>query len=162
MALTNTQLTTLKNDILNSTDPAVITARGNGAEIGRDDTTLAALYNAKAMPVTKAWRTGVTRDEMFGAMNITKFDNLTNGKRDSWRMMCDYAPLSFAKGKLRKAVTDVWGAADAGVVLGDFVENASRAEVLFGGSTATESNVTGLVRDWTGTITISDLGQAFR
>lgn len=162
MALTNAQKNTLKNDILTSVDPVIIAARGNGADIGRDDTTLAAIYNAKAVPTTKAWMTAVYRDDMFGAMNIAKYDNLTAGKRDSWRMMCDYSPVSFAKAKLRKAVTDIWGAVDAAVILDNFTENASRAEVLFGGNTATESTVTALVRNWTGTITIDDLGQAFR
>jgi hypothetical protein len=106
--------------------------------------------------------TAVYRDDMFGAMNIAKYDNLTAGKRDSWRMMCDYSPLSFAKAKLRKAVTDIWGSADAAAILDNFTENASRAEVLFGGNNATEATVTALVRNWTGTITIDDLGQAFR
>lgn len=162
MALTNAQKNTLKNDILTSVDPAIVAARGNGADIGRDDTTLAALYNAKAVPTTKAWMTAVYRDDMFGAMNIAKYDNLTAGKRDSWRMMCDYSPLSFAKAKLRKAVTDIWGSADAAAILDNFTENASRAEVLFGGNNATEATVTALVRGWTGTITIDDLGTAFR
>src|SRR5574343_738899 len=161
MPLTSTQRAALRNDINNSTDPAVVAARGNGANIGRDDTTLCAIYNANAAGPVKAWRTSVEGRELFESMNISKYDNITQaGKREAWRLMLDFAPVDFTRNKNRKAVTDIWGAADAAGILADCLENASRAEVLFGGSTATESTVSGLVREWVGDLTIEDMGRA--
>lgn len=161
MALTTAQRAALRTDINNSTDPAVIAARGNGADIGRDDTTLVAIYNANAAGPVKAWRTDVSSRDLFESMNITKYDSIAqSGKREAWRLMLDFAPVDFTRNKNRKAVTDIWGATDAAGILNDCLENASRAEVLFGGSNATESTVSGLVRNWVGDLTIEDMGRA--
>ena len=79
--LTPAQRTTLRNDILNSTDPAVIAARGNGTDIGRDDTTLAALYNAADAAGNLLWRTDAPIADVLDSIDFTAYT--PNGALDS-------------------------------------------------------------------------------
>lgn len=157
--LTTAQRATLAAHIKASTNPAVVTARGNGADIGRDDTTLAALYNAAT--TTNAWNRSVQKNTLFDATNITKFDNLSAGKRDAWRMLMDFAPVDATRNKVRRGVTDIWGDADAVSVLQDMRRKATLAEtVLDDGVDVTENTVSAKKLDWEGTLTTEDVGRA--
>lgn len=157
--LTTTQLATLKADILASTDPAIVAARD--AVTGRNDTLLAQLYNSAASPVRKAWRVSVSGRDLFDAMTIGKFDNLTAGKRDAYRLMIDMGSIDATRQKMRKAIDDIWGV-DATPILQDMQENATRLEVLLGGGSATTATVEGLKRSYVGTVTQDEIGMAFK
>lgn len=126
-----------------------------------DDGSIAAWLNAPHAS-TVAWRRDVPKADLFAATDVTKFDSLTAGKRDAWRLMLDFAPVSFTVGKMRKAVTDVWGAADAAAILADFVRPATKAEAILGGTNRTESTVSALVLNAEGALTPSDIARALR
>jgi hypothetical protein len=150
--LTNAQLQTLKAAILAETDPALVALRSAGASGA-----MAEWYNLDAAPVVKAWRVAVESQDLFEATPITQFDGLTAGKRDAWNLMLANAPVDASRNKIRAAVTDIWQAAQATTILTAMTENASRAEVLFGGSNATDGGVTALRRDWTGELRNEDI-----
>lgn len=147
--LSNTENATLKT--FANADPTAAGFIASG-----DDQALANWFNANAPGPVKAWRESVQKNEIFEATNITKFDSLTAGKRAAWQLLLDNAPINFSRNKMRAAVDDVWGATDAAAILPDFTENATRAEVALGGNNATNSTVTALRRNWTGTLSAAD------
>lgn len=157
MALTPSQLATLKAYILGQGDLAPL-ATGPTT----DRAALAEALNLAAAPVTKAWRTSVGQIEVDEASNWTAFDALTAGKRDSWKMFLNF-PRDFSRNKVRSWITDVWGSATANSnsekLLQAGTENASRAEVVLGGTTKTTGTVGALDRSWIGTVTIDDIAQ---
>jgi hypothetical protein len=105
----------------------------------RDDVTLEKWVNS--VSAQDAWNPAMTGKLLFEASNIGKFDNLTAGKRDAWRMMLDFQPLDFARNKLRKAVVDVWGETDSVSVLQACTRKATNGEKYLGGTEATENTV---------------------
>lgn len=106
-----------------------------------------------------AWNPAMTGKLLFEASNIGKFDNLTAGKRDAWRMMLDFQPLDFARNKLRKAVVDVWGETDSVSVLQACTRKATNGEKYLGGTSATENTVAAWKLNWTGTVSYSEIGE---
>jgi hypothetical protein len=104
-----------------------------------------------------AWMPSADRRTIFEATDITKFDTVTSGKRDAWRLLMDNAPVDFTRNKNRKAVDDVWGA-DAAGVLTSFVRKATRAEQTLGGTDATNSTVTAWKLNWFGLVSRSEVG----
>ncbi len=125
----------------------------------RDDVCIQSFYNAPT--TTKAWREAVPAQTVFEAMNLTNFDALSAGKRDAWRLMLDFAPLDFSRNKIRKAVSDVWAvAADRDAILNAATEFATRFELVFGGTPATEGTVTALKRALLGPVSLSDVSNA--
>ena len=153
--LTDAQKVTLKAAILADTTPAVVAAAA-----ARDDITLADLMNEAT--ATLAWRVAVTTEEVDEETAWTSFDTLSDGKRDSWGYFLRVA-RDFSKIKVRKWVTDVWGAATAGsnaealLMLG--TEYATRAEMMLGGTSKTTGTVSALKRNWTGSLSYVDIGQ---
>lgn len=161
--MTPQQLTTLKAHILASTDPAVVAARGNGADIGRNDTELARLYNLPASPTTAAWLREASARQIFEATNVNLYDNVAAGKRDAWRMLMDFAPVDFGRNARRNTVVDVWSAQTANqrnAVLNGLTEPATVAQVVLGGTNDTAEGVTALTRNFWGQVTIADIGAA--
>lgn len=127
--------------------------------VSRDDTCIQAFYNASSS--TKAWREVVPAKEVFEAMNLTNFDSLTAGKRDAMRAMLDFSPLDFSRNKIRKAISDIWSvAADRDAILNAATENASRFEMVFGGTSATEGTVTAIKRTVLGPVGLNDVSNA--
>ena len=182
--LTTEQKATLKADIEASVDPAVVAALGGGL-VGRDDTTLAAIYNTASTFV--AWRTDAPKSGIFTALAWKKMtpedapDGTTlwtnrslacQGKQFVLQTMliADGATLDMSDNQVRTGIKDaiqdlpsgVNGALqDAGwsAVKDVSTRFASRVEVLFAageGSQATPGNL-----DFQGTISIHDLGTAF-
>ena len=135
------------------TDPAVIAAVSI-----RNDVFLTAWCNAAS--AQDCWATAMTDKLLFEATDVTKFDGLTAGKRDAWRLMLDFAPVDFTRNKVRKAVTDTWGNADSVAVLQACVRKATNGEKYFGGTSATENTVTAWKLNWTGYIAIDDVSNA--
>lgn len=153
MPLTNAQRTSIRNGINAETDPSIVTARTI-----RDDVTLTVWCNGAS--ATDAWISGADSRTLFEAMDITKFDALTAGKRAAWDLMMRNAPLDFARAKLRTAVVDVWGATDSVAVLSALREKATRAEAYIGGTTRTTNTVSGLDRAFVGALSVTDVSQA--
>lgn len=145
MDLSSTDLATLKAAIL--ADP-VLAALPSGTASA---ITIAKAFNADVAPVEKAWRSQMPAQDLDEASDITAFDGLSAGKRDAWMLFLAYAPRDFTRNKVRKVVTDIWGASNAAntvafAIYSAATRNITRAEKLFGGSaTATEGSGAGVV-----------------
>lgn len=156
MGLSIIQLQTLRTAIDASTDPAVIAARTPAT---RDDRVVQAWLNS-AHPTAMAWQSAMTARALFGASDLTKFDAITAGKRDAWRMMLDFAPLDFNTAGNRKAIADVWGNADGVAVLQACRRPATVAENALGGTTVTTNTVSALKLAVPGTVSLDDTSRA--
>ena len=153
MALTKAQQTTLRNALAAETNQTVVDALAI-----RDDVTLTTWCNG--LSTTDAWIAYCDRRTMFEAMDVTKYDGLTAGKRDAWRVMMENGPLDFGRNKLRTAVTDIWGAQDSVAVLTNLREKATRAENYIGGNVKTTNTVSGLDRAYVGGLSINEVSVA--
>lgn len=140
---------------------AAINAETNATVVAcravRDDACIAGWYNQAASPQTLAWRESVSRSVLFEATNLTSFDNLTAGKRDAWGLMMANAPINMSRNAMRKAVADIWSAADRDAALTACTEPATRFELVFGGASATTGSVTAIKRNVLGPVSVSDV-----
>ena len=173
MQITDAQLIVLRNNIQSSVDPAVVAARGNGADIGRDDTTLAGLYNLPAAPDYYLRRTALSRHDILtatsddgttfawaGAAYITR----SQGERDAFREMFNSTgTVNPSLASIAAAFNDIFsgagGAGNRAHILAMARRKASRVEALFaqGAGTKLAPSLIG----YEGEITPSDLGRAF-
>lgn len=153
MALTRNQQTALRNALTAETNPTVVAALAI-----RDDVTLTDWCNGAS--TTDAWIANCDRRTLFEAMDIAKFDGLTAGKRDAWRMMMENAPLDFGRNKLRTAVQDAWGTQDSVAVLSALREKATRAESYIGGAMKTTNTVSAIDRAYVGALSINEVSVA--
>ena len=104
----------------------------------------------------------VTKREMFEAMNISTYDAVSAGKKESWQLMLSMAPIDMTRGGMRKGVLDIFVTVDANAMLAAFTEKASRAEEIIGGSSPTTGTVTALKRDWVGDVLAADLREGMK
>ena len=153
MSLTTTQETTLAAHIRSNQDAAVVAALAI-----RNDVELARLYNLSS--ATDAWVSRMGGVDLFQVSDVTKFDGLTAGKRDAWRMMLDFAPIDFTRQKNRKAAQDVWGNTDSVAVLQAVTRKATVAESALGGASATTNTVAAVKLNWEGTLSYGDISSA--
>lgn len=151
--LTAAQAVALRDAINTATNATLVGFRDNG-----QTDQMAEWYNQNS--TTDAWLDDASRSAIFEAIDLTKFDALTAGKRDAWRLLMDNAPIDFGRNKMRQALVDVWGAVDSVPVLTALREKASRAEALFGGTVKTSNTVTGLDRAFNGLLSGVDISQA--
>jgi hypothetical protein len=151
--MTPDQLTTLKAGLQASTVPAVIAAVSAG-----DTATLEAWCNTAT--ATKAWNPAASGIDLYEEMDITKFDNISAGKRDAYRLMMDFAPVDFGRAKARKALQDIWGNTDSIALLQAMQRFATNGELLMGATDATTNTVTAKKLSFTGSISYSDIGLA--
>lgn len=151
--LTDTQKQTLANALRAETNQTVVDALAI-----RNDVALAEWTNANS--TADAWNNSMAARSLFQAMDITKYDNLTAGKRDAWRCMLDYAPHDMAKNANRKAALDIWGAADSVAVLQSCVRKATNGEKYLGGTSATTNTVTALKLNFSGYIPIQEVSES--
>lgn len=158
--MTPAQLATLKAYVLSVPALAAMTS-GPGTDYGA----IAAALSAPASPVTKAWLTQVTPDQMDDAPDYSTFDSIVAGKRDSWGFLIA-RNRDFTRNKTRKWITDIWGNATAGSnsesILQAGTENANVAEVAIGGNSKTTGTVTALARNFIGSVSINDVADMFR
>ncbi len=148
--LTEPQKQTLAAAIRAETTQAVIDALAI-----RNDVALADWCNSDS--AQSAWNPALSARLLFEATDVAKFDNLTAGKRDAWKLMRDSAPLDFARNRMRRAVLDIWGATDSVAVLHACTRKATNAEAVFGGGSATENTVTALKLNWFGVLSYNDI-----
>jgi hypothetical protein len=156
--LTTQQLATLKAAILAETNATFVGYRTNGQTgLMRD------WLNKDKTPAVNAWRTDVQPQESDEATPWTAFDALSAGKRDSWNTAFMRYPRDFSRAKVRKWITDTWGAATAGsnaeLILTDAgLRKITRAESILGGSTtATTGTVAALSLEWVGPLSDDDI-----
>jgi hypothetical protein len=152
MALTTAQKTLLATGLKAETDAGVVAAMAI-----RNDVFLSSWCNAKGS--TDVWNT-MTGTDLFQQTDVTKFDNITQGKRDSWRLMLDFSPVDFGLGPMRKAVVDVWGNVDSVTVLQGCRRKGTHGEVYIGGSVVTTNTVSATKLDFVGSISITEMSQA--
>ena len=150
--MTETQYQTLAAALRAETDAGVVAMLAI-----RNDVWLAEWCNAES--AVNAWQPAMTNRLLFEAGDVTKFDGLSAGKRDSWKLLLEFAPIDFARNKMRKAVTDIWGNTDSVAVLQACTRKATNAENYLGGNSATENTVTALKLKWTGTTSYSEIGE---
>lgn len=153
MSLTTEQETALAAHIRANQSAEVVAALAI-----RNDVELARLYNLAS--ATDAWVSRMAGAALFEASDVTKFDGLTAGKRDAWRMMLDFAPIDFSRQKNRKAAQDVWGNADSVAVLQSCTRKATVGEAALGGTSATTNTVTAVKLKWEGTLSYGDISAA--
>lgn len=148
--LTNTQKQALAAALRAEQNATVVAAMAI-----RNDVYLADWCNANS--AVDAWQPAMTNRQLFEATDVAKFDNLTSGKRDAWKLLLEFAPIDFARNKMRKAVTDTWGNTDSVAVLQACVRKATNAEKYLGGNSATENTVTALKLNWFGTFGYNEI-----
>ena len=155
MALTNSQRNTLRAHILAT--PA-LAAKAQGP--GTDYNGLANDLNAAS--ATNAWFTLIP-EEADEATPWPDFDGLAAGKRDSWLGAFLKYRRDFARAKVRKWITDTWGAATTGsnaeTILLAGVGKATVAQAVIGGTTRTTGTVSALDRAWLDQVTVQDLNE---
>jgi hypothetical protein len=137
--LSPAQRTTLRAALF--AEPTIATQIAN-----RDDGAITVWCNGAS--TTDAWLAAADGRAMFEAIDLTKYDALTAGKRASWDLMLRNTPLDIGRLKMRQAVLDVWGATDAVGVLQALREKATRCQVILGGTTRTTNTVSGLDRNY--------------
>lgn len=151
--LTNTQKTTLAAALRAETNQGVIDAVAIS-----NITFLVEWCNGES--ATDAWNTAVSGSKLFEDTDVTKFDGLTAGKRDAWRLMLDFSPIDMSRAKNRRTVQDVWGNTDSVPILQDMRRKATRGEAYLGGSSATTNTVTALKLNYVGSLSIDDIATA--
>lgn len=102
--LTNDQKTTLKDHILNNTNPDVVNALAT-----RNDTELARLYNLETNKF--AWRTNILPDEYRAVLDWTEVDNISANKARvwEWATLGQTAPLNASNPNLRQGIAQAFG-----------------------------------------------------
>ena len=153
MALTTEQRATLAAHIKANTNEDVVAALAI-----RNDNGLTQFYNG--LTATDAWRSNVSGNDLFGMTDVTKFDGLTAGKRDAWRLMLDFSPIDMTRNAYRRAVVDAWGNIESVAILKDCLRKATVAEVALGGNSATTNTVSALKLNWEGTLGVMDVAVA--
>jgi hypothetical protein len=148
--MNDTQKQILADALRAETEPAVVTAVTN-----RDDVGLANWCNAPTL--TDAWNPAMADQALFEAINITKWDALSEGKRSTWGLMFDFSPIDFSRQKMRKAVEDVWGTADSVAVLQNCTRKATQAEVYEGGTVVTQNTVSATKLNWSGMLSTDEI-----
>ncbi len=151
--ITEAQKQTLAAALRAETDAGVVAALAI-----RNDVSLTAWCNT-ASPVD-VWHPAMTNRLLFEAGDVTKFDGLTAGKREAWKLMLDFAPIDFSRNKMRKAIKDVWGNTDSVAVLQACTRKATNGEKYLGGTDATENTVTARKLNFAGQISMTDISSA--
>jgi hypothetical protein len=158
--MTSEQLAALKAGILAETNANFVEYRNNG-----QNGLMADWLNKPKTPNVKAWRSDVSPQELDEETPWVTFDTLTDGKRESWGFIFNYA-RNFNNSWIRKWVTDVWGSATASstseTIFNNIgVRNITRVEAILGGSaTANTGTVTALKLSWEGPVSDVDIGLA--
>jgi hypothetical protein len=147
------QLQTLATALRASANSSVINAIA-----ARNDTALAAWLNASSNQL--AWNESVFAQALFEAIDITKFDGLSTGKRDAYRLMLDFTPIDFNKIKNRKALQDIWGNTDSVSILTEVTRKATNGEKIYGGTDVTTNTVTAWKLNYVGGIGVDEVSNA--
>lgn len=151
--LLDAQLQTLAAAIRAETNQACVDALAI-----RNDVAMTEWVNSAS--AQDAWNPSMSGSLLFEATDVAKFDGLTAGKRDAWRLMLDFSPIDMARNKARKAVVDAWGNTDSVAVLKSCVRKATNGEKYLGGTSATENTVTAWKLNVPGNIGMTEISTA--
>lgn len=121
----------------------------------RNDVFLTEWCNAPS--AVSVWNYEMGQRDLFEATDVTKFDGLTAGKRDAWKLLLGNAPIDMSRNKMRKAVIDIWGNVDSKAVLAACLKPATNLQAYIGGTSVTENTITGVKLNCTETIDINQL-----
>jgi len=152
--LTSAQETTLVTALKASNDPVLAPL-----VVARDNVLIAQWLNT--LSNTTAWNESMSARDLFEAMDVTKFDTVSAGKRDAWRLFLDFAPHDFGKPAIRKVIEDVWGTADGVAVLTACTRKATNGEVILGGTVETRNTVSATDLNKEGPFSVDDVSIAF-
>jgi len=152
--LTLAQETTLVNALKASTDQTLVPLVA-----ARDNVLIADWLNT--LSTTTVWNEAMSARDLFEAMDVTKFDSVLAGKRESWRLFLDFAPHDFGKPAIRKVIEDVWGTTDGVAILQACTRKDPNGELMLGGSTETRNTVSALDLNKEGPFSVNDVSIAF-
>ncbi len=132
----------------------------NGYLLAGDTISLRAWLNAAS--ATVAWIVAQPPGATDEACNWVAFDTLSAGKRDSWGFFVALT-RNFSKNKVRKWITDVWGAAtggsDAAAILLAATEFATAAQNILGGTVRVTDSVSALDRTYIAQVDQEDVNR---
>jgi hypothetical protein len=154
--LTNTQLETLKADIL--ADPAFssvpMTADG--------DFEIAQAYNLLSAPAFTVWRTNVFAPEIKGAVVWTEYIGLGAAEKSTFELMISDGILDGSDVNIRQGIQDIFSGAQAAATRAALTELAkrvaTRAEALFSTGTGTSGSPGTMAVE--GALSYFDIGSA--
>lgn len=153
MALTDTQQQALSVALRAEADAGVVQALSIGNAVFLEEW-------CNSASASDAWNARMDSADVFEATTIAKFDNLTAGKRDAWKLIIENAPIDCSRNKMRKAAEDIWGAADSVAVLQAMTRKATRGEAYIGGTLATTNTVTALKLNFSGYLSHTEISQS--
>ncbi len=175
MGLSTSQAAALRADIINSADPTVIAARGGG-QVGRDDTTLAQLYNQPANPAFWVWRTALEKKEVVQSVSRTGtsfvwagngFITRSAGELEAWNQLFNSTlTCNPSLANVRQAFADIFSGAGNAALNRTHLDvvarrQVTRAERLFATGAGADSAGGAGTLVWDGTLSPSDIGRAF-
>ena len=153
MALTPTQLQTLKTAIIADLVAGPMRIAGDSVSLG---------IWCNGPSATLAWQTSVAPQVSDEAATYTLFDSIIAGKRDSWGIFLKFN-RDYTKAKIRTWIVDVWGAAIAASVSESILLSgtvaATNAQNVLGGVLRTTGTVAAINRTYDGIITTAELSQ---
>jgi hypothetical protein len=145
MALSHSQLTTLKSDILADQVLSQIPNTTDGAF------EISAAYNATAVPAFMVWRQSIEINTiMSNGFDWTVVDNLSVGKSRIWDWMTRVGSINPSLANVRSGIVQAFsvsGAADDAMrvsIFGHCAKLASRGEKLFSTGTGVAANDQGV------------------
>lgn len=154
MALTTTQLQTLRTAALaNPTAAAIITA-GNTFE-------MQTWLNGKQTPTVKAWKTRYSGDDLYNAHKPVEYIARSAAERSAFDLMIARI-VDPSRNIIRKGIEDIFSGAQNSTsrasILNDMQENATRAEVIIGGTTQATAvdAISGLNRGFVGLVSVDE------
>jgi hypothetical protein len=149
------QLQLLATALRASTNPDIVA--WIDPNVRRDDLVAEWLNSASGQ---KGWKPSVSRQTLFDAMNLSAYDSIAAGKRETWAFVMDQAPVDATKQNLRDGIVDVFPQTDALTMLEVCLEDATHGQLIFDAVEAVTAGKTGLIRDFTGQFSVDDVSNA--
>jgi hypothetical protein len=159
MALTTTQLATLKAAIAAETDAQFVAWRADGNVAG-----MAIWYNTATNPAFIVWRSSVPSDEYRRVMTWTEVDALTVGKARIFEWLTGNMSLPFdpSNTAVRTGLADAWASntTTRASLIALSKRTATRAEKLF--ATGTGSDAAPATMGFEGALVSDDITAALK
>ena len=159
MALTPSQLVTLKNDIAAAPDTSGIPHTSDGAFA------VAALYNLPASPAFTVWKTNVTITQVGDKFNGSELGGLTTANQGRLQTIAQYSPMGVnpSLADRRAFFDDIFSGAGGQITRANLLalwkRLATRAEKLY--ATGTGSDPTPATLTFEGKLSPSDVQSAW-
>jgi len=148
--LTNAQITTVRAAMVADTNLTALLAPAQP-----DVTAISNYLNAAS--TVDAWNDSIDSRTLFEAMDITLYDAVTAGKRDSWSLLLQFAPVDMKRAQYRKAIVDVWGTVSAPAILTACLRKATNLERYLANAAVTTQGVSGVRLTFSGSIPVNEV-----